>query len=85
MTKPRPADLYYVEWMDAEGSTSGWKSLVDATDGELVQCFSVGWVLRETATLLVIVPHMNTTPEYDGEVKIPKVNITKRIKLKIGR
>ena len=46
-----------IEWVDSHGSTTGWKFLEDMTPDRLI-ARSVGWLLHETDTVKVIIPHM---------------------------
>jgi hypothetical protein len=49
--------LVLIEWVDSYGGTTGWKELDDCTP-ELLVCRSVGWLLHDTDTVKVIVPHI---------------------------
>lgn len=49
--------LVLIEWLDSYGGTTGWKYLDDCTPDQMV-CRSVGWLLHDTDTYKVIVPHI---------------------------
>jgi hypothetical protein len=49
--------LVLVEWVDSYGGTTGWKPLEDCSPDVLI-CRSVGWLLHDTDTCKVLVPHL---------------------------
>lgn len=66
----------FVEWYDALSETdNGWTPVEDCK-GDLAICYSLGFLVKETGTSIVVAGH--TDPDYDdfsGEVVIPKVCI----------
>jgi hypothetical protein len=71
---PKGFQVAYVEWTD-HSSTTGWNEIaeVKATRG-LVNCFSVGYVLKDTAEELVL----SHTISDDGGA-IDPISIDKRL------
>ena len=73
--------LVLIEWLDSYGGSGGWKALDDLAPDELL-CRSVGWLLHDTATVKVLVPHV-VQPDEDtriaaqgrGEMAIPCASI----------
>lgn len=83
--------LLLVEWDDAH-SGSRWEPLEDLKARTLpLSCRSVGWLVEETKTALLLVPHISGENNQQimsngsGEIEIPKSCITKRVPLKEGR
>lgn len=46
-----------LKWIDHCGGDNSWTSLSDVTDAKPVVIVSAGWVVKETSTYLVILPH----------------------------
>ena len=74
-----------IEWIDAYGVGSDWVHLKDFKKSEPkpLLCKSIGWVLYEDDSLVVIVSHLtgvNSTCDQQacGDMTIPKVSIVKR-------
>ena len=66
--------LIIVEWLDhSEGS--GWRT-IEEIKGETVSVFTVGWLLTETDTVMVLAPSYNVEngreSQVFGEVSILK-------------
>ena len=82
MSKP---GLELIEWVDSALDRHGWKSLDEITArAPIVR--SVGFVVRETAEQIVLMPHLVEAQEGIegqgcGEMTIPVVAIRTRAKL----
>jgi len=81
--------LVYVEWSDSYGCSSTWQRL-EGEPPEVMICRSVGYLVRQTKHLIVIVPHV--TPDRDGEYQmgcgdmtIPIRAVTRIVTLKVPR
>ncbi len=75
-------DLVYVEFND-HGTGDGWRYLDDVPDvSKLNPCRAVGWVVKETKTLLVLANFINAGgTEGAQRIYIIKSSIVKRKKL----
>ncbi len=87
MAQSNPLPLVLVEWVDSHGSGS-WMHQEDINP-EPMLCLSAGWLYAESATGVVILPHIsapeeNTTPQVNGHMVIPRVAITRIVRLKEG-
>ena len=47
---PADSPLVIIEWVDSRQPTAKWRFLSDVTDGNSVNCASVGWLLRDGDT-----------------------------------
>lgn len=81
-TKMATESLELVVWTDSHGCSSEWRDFSEAAEQEVIECQSVGWVIRDDDKALTIVPHMSATSHCCGDMTIPKVAITKRTILK---
>jgi hypothetical protein len=78
--------LVLIEWLDSFGCSSSWQSLEDSRAAPLV-CRSVGWLLQDTDTCKVVVPHITNTADPDvrpqgcGDMTIPTCAVTRIIDL----
>tara|TARA_R110000851_G_scaffold173130_3_gene319452 strand:- start:5048 stop:5293 length:246 start_codon:yes stop_codon:yes gene_type:complete len=74
--------IEYIKWLDARGVSTGWEFKEDATMN-LSEIISVGHVIEETDTKVVVCPNMDNTeePQVCGIMAIPKVNIIERYEL----
>lgn len=82
MTRP----LLLIEWVDSYGCSARWESLEDVADPELNTCRSVGWLVKENSSVLVLVPHIATeTDRTDeqgcGDMTIPQQCVVKRTEI----
>lgn len=68
MSRKRP--LVLVTWKDAKSEASGWKSIEEVASGQPATVKSVGWILRQTKTKLVIVSSI-VGDHCDGDTVIP--------------
>lgn len=86
-------ELVLVEWADSYGVGSSWAPIPAAI--ELRECLasSVGWVVAESATELLLVPHVtdpaqvldegdDPRPQGCGDMTIPKSAIRRRVSLR---
>lgn len=81
-------NLEYIEWEDSYGCSSRWSEIDDAADPGIMICRSVGWVVRESKKLIVIVPHLaNLDGEENeqgcGDMTIPTASILRRVALPV--
>ena len=75
-----PYRLVAVEWVDSYGCGSVWSELPDTAPAH--HCYSVGWLVRQSDDVVVIVPHLSP-PHADigaeeqgcGDMTIPRVAI----------
>ncbi len=72
--------LVQIRWHDAAGVSEKWESVSSLKDDPLVDYIidSVGFVLRETETVIHIAPHFhggNKNDQYCGDMQIPKSSI----------
>jgi len=66
-----------VEWVDS-ACVTGWTSLSDLDDGGISECTTVGFVLREDDTqVLLIQSEDHRHGNLDSVMAIPKVAVTK--------
>jgi hypothetical protein len=77
--------LVLIEWVDSFGCSSSWTSLEGSRAAPLM-CRSVGWLLHDTETCKVVVPHITNTDEGItrqgcGDMTIPTCAITRMIDL----
>lgn len=67
--------LVLVEWEDSAQPVSGWCFLHDAPPLEVVQCQSVGWLVGESDTALMLAPNLGDietdSPQGSGFIRIP--------------
>lgn len=68
MSRKRP--LVLVTWKDAKSEASGWKSIDEVVSGHPATVKSVGWILRQTKSKLVIASSLKDD-ECDGDTTIP--------------
>lgn len=73
-------ELEYVVWLDhcSLGPTRTWQDLADAVNLKPVKMYSVGWIIKETKTYIILVPTHNTSDHSYGEMLILKGCIKKR-------
>lgn len=72
-----------VHWHDAHGVTRDWKTIEDVDD-EAANAVSVGVLLSESETALVVVPHFVSPPagvEYCGQITIPRSCVVRILRL----
>lgn len=81
--------LVYIEWADSFGCSSEWTSTADVADVEHI-CISVGFLLKESKDIVVIVPHFSPANEKIdakeqgcGDMAIPRSAIRQLRTLKI--
>ena len=91
LPKPSIQDLLvYVVWEDAMGVTQDWTDLDELERLKTCLCHSVGALICNEETHIVVVPHFGTGPYAGcGDMVIPRTQIrdihhlkpTKRVKL----
>lgn len=69
--------LVHIRWHDAKGVHGTWQHLEDLEDEPLKDYIvdSVGFVLRESETVIHIAPHLHVDGDeghYVGDMRIPK-------------
>lgn len=80
-----PYRLVSVEWEDSFGG-GGWSPADEATANVPQVCRSVGWLIAESKSRIVVAPHLSLENELhdrldvSGEMTIPKKSI-RRIKV----
>lgn len=81
--------LEYIEWADSIGVGSSWEHMENLA-AKLHVCFSVGWIVKETRKVIVVVPHIspksnehNSVDSGCGDMTIPKSAIIKRKRLEV--
>ena len=87
----KPFKLVYVEWEDSFGCSASWCDLENTAAPEDIEpqlAKSVGWLCRENASSITIIPHISDESEYAkaqgcGDMTIPKSAIRKRRVLSI--
>ena len=72
--------LLLVEWLDSVQPSPGWAFLSDCDDVEPVQCRSVGWVVGQTRTAIMLAPNVGNfdgeDPQGSGFIRIPMRAVT---------
>lgn len=67
--------LVLVKWVDSKRLSEGWEYTEDITPS-VVTCLSVGWILKENAECIVIVPHRDENESQGcGIIAIPRCAI----------
>lgn len=74
----RRREIRHVEWIDSAGC-GGWTDLEEATESNvIVTCVSVGFLLREDPTQVVLALSVDDMHDnVSGVIAIPKVAVTK--------
>lgn len=77
--------LHYIQWEDSVGCSSTWGGIPDGVPEPHV-CHTVGWVIAESPTVVVIAPHISPASDQFqkeahacGDMTIPKRSIVHRI------
>jgi len=80
--------LVLIKWIDSYGCSPLWEATEDLNP-QPHYCYSVGWIVKETPEVVVIIPHMSPSNEdIDaeeqgcGDMTIPVVCIKKRTHLR---
>ena len=81
-----------IRWRDAYGCSSIWYSIKEAIEPPPHECLSVGWKVKETDEVVVIVPHLSVAhkdigaeEQGCGDMTIPKSVIVSTDILSIGK
>ncbi len=82
---PKAPPLVYVEWLDhcEKGEDYAWID-IEALDTELPVCRSVGWMVGETDTA-IMVAHTWSDPQVCGPFLIVKGAIIRQVVLRVPR
>jgi hypothetical protein len=76
--------LVLIRWVDSYTFSTRWEFIEDIGELELMECVSVGFVVKENDTGIMIIPHISGKNEGGmGGLTIPKVSIIEIIELKI--
>lgn len=74
--------LVIIEWLDSYGCSSSWQDLANC-EPDVMVCKSVGWLVHDSDSCKVIVPHLNQ-PDHTsvsqqgcGDMTIPTASIVK--------
>lgn len=75
-----------IEWLDSAQPISSWKHLDDLPDLEVIECVSVGWVVKESDQIVMLAPNLGDYKsgggaQGSGFIRIPKAAITRRVLL----
>jgi hypothetical protein len=74
--------LILIEWLDSKRLSEGWEYTEDI-EPSVVICQSVGWILRENKSCIVIMPHRDKNKTQGcGIISIPKCAIKSTYELK---
>ncbi len=81
--------LVHVEWEDASGPANvGWYHIHEYDFGSSYTCWSVGWIVAETARHLYLAPHFGNidsdhsdNEQMTGALAIPKKMIRRMLRL----
>ena len=80
--------LVLVKWVDSYGASPHWESVADLEPPEVLYARSVGFVVGETDTCLLLVPHLTfglqnvpVPSQGCGDMTIPKCAIVERVEL----
>ena len=74
-----------VEWEDSSSTSRIWNSKEYLSTAKNQRCVSVGFLVHEDKDCVVIAGHMglNDTPDFAGDMRIPKSAIRKRKRIKL--
>jgi hypothetical protein len=50
----------FLEWEDSYGCSSRWEDIPEEGRPELMVCRSLGWIVRKSKRVIVLVPHRAT-------------------------
>lgn len=68
-----------IEWVDSASldGARGWRSVTEIADLEPGHVLSVGWMVKETDTYVVLISQSGDN-QFDGEICIPKIAVIRR-------
>jgi hypothetical protein len=73
--------LFVVEWVDSLQPVPSWRMMDDLPKLETANCNSVGWLVGEDASAIMLAPNVadlgTETAQGSGFMRIPKACITK--------
>lgn len=80
--------LVLLEWEDSAQPLPAWRFLSDPPEATVVLCRSVGWIVAETADVLMLAPNLgdysSDDPQASGFMRIPTRCVTRRARLVEG-
>jgi len=82
-------EIEKIEWVDSFGVNSDWTEFDKISNDIVITCTSVGYVIKETETYIIVVPHLHgdtrsigngkeISASGCGDMAIPKCSITER-------
>ena len=80
------ARLVLVEWVDSRSPASHWEPLRDAAEGEVCECVSVGFLVKDSDEIKILVPNMadvedETSLQASGAITIPSCAVRRIVDL----
>lgn len=78
---PAKFKLVRIEWLDSRGVTTGWDFYDDLTPLKPMRCFTVGYLIEETAEYKTLVQTISDD-QCVGRITIPRRAIVKQKALK---
>lgn len=70
--------LVLIKWVDSYSVYEQWDFINDISEPIVIECISVGFVIKETDESILIIPHISGENEAGkGGICIPKISITK--------
>jgi len=74
-----------IEWLDSARPSPDWRFVSDLPPLESVRCMSVGWVVAEDSTTLMLAPNVgdadSDSPQACGFLRVPKRSVVRRVSL----
>ena len=69
--------LVLIKWVDSYSVYEHWDFIKDISEPIIIECISVGFVIKETNESILIIPHISGKNEAGkGGICIPKISIT---------
>lgn len=73
--------LVFIEWVDSVQPKPSWVFLEDIPPPEVVRCFSVGWLVGDTAEVKSLAPNMGhvngDSVQASGIIQIPTCSVVR--------
>jgi len=78
--------LVQVDWEDSAQPVASWMHLTDLPDLAVIQCSSVGWIVAEDESVLMLAPNLGdrlneSNAQASGIIRIPKRCIVRMVPL----
>lgn len=78
--------LLLIEWVDSVQPVSGWMFLDDAPKLEIINCVSVGWLIKQKKDVIMLAPNIadiesGGTAQASGFIRIPASAVTRKVEL----